>query len=50
MKGIFLKGMWQRGNFNGKGGEVVNVKIMCFFIFMKGGNEVVRANKNNCEI
>ncbi len=40
--------MWQKGNFNRKGGEVV--KVMCFFVSMKGGNEIVRADNNNCEI
>jgi hypothetical protein len=47
VKIIQMKILWGKKNFHGKGGEVVKLKVMCLFISMKGGSEVVKAN-NNC--
>ncbi len=30
-----------------RGGAIIKVELMCLFIFMKGANEVIKANNNN---
>jgi hypothetical protein len=41
-----MKILWEKNNLHGKGG-VVKFKLLCLFVFMKGGSDVVKANNNN---
>jgi hypothetical protein len=43
-----MKILWEQNNLHGKGGEVVKLKLLCLFVSMKGGSDVVKANNFNC--
>lgn len=49
---VFIKECAKLITFSGKRDEVVKIKLMCIFIFLKAqGSEIVKVNNNNnCEI